>query len=305
MSILFMVMTFAWFHQKRAGYILGGSMTLSRAVEKRYLSLGGEISYKSPVAEILLDNDRAVGVRLTDGSEHRADYVISDADGHATVFDMLKGKYVSDEVRYYYEKLPIFSPLIFVSLGVNRLFNDVPETLSGITFEFESPVTTGGKERRWLGVRIHSYDPTLAPQGKTLLTLLINSNYQYWESLRNDISSYKIEKEKTADTVINVLEKRFPGIASQVEMRDVATPVTFRRYTGNWQGSYEGWLPTWETMRMRISKTLPGLDSFYMIGQWVQPGGGLPSGATTGRHVVQMICKRDDKQFMTSIPSLN
>ena len=301
-SVMAVLMTLAWLHQKTAGYIIGGSMELSRAMEKRYLGLGGEIRYKSRVSKILVENDRAVGVKLVDGSEHRADYVISAADGHATIFDMLDGKYVNDNIRRYYEKLPIFSPLIYIGLGVNRSFEDVPQMVSGLTFQLDKPVTIAGEERNWLGVRIHNFDPSLAPAGKTVLTLMIDSNYAYWESLRKDMERYKGEKKQIADTVVTLLEKRFPGLAAQVEMCDVATPVTFRRYTGNWQGSYEGWLITPETMTLRMSKTLPGLDSFYMIGQWVKPGGGLPSGAMTGRHVIQIICKRDKKPFVTMLP---
>ena len=45
-------------------------------------------------------------------------------------------------------------------------------------------------------------------------------------------------------------------------MIDVSTPMTFERYTGNWQGCYEGFLTTPKTQMMRIKKTLPGLDGF-------------------------------------------
>ena len=44
--------------------------------------------------------------------------------------------------------------------------------------------------------------------------------------------------------MIALLDQRYPGLAGQVEMRDVATPMTWERYTGNWQGSMEGWLIT-------------------------------------------------------------
>ena len=30
-----------------------------------------------------------------------------------------------------------------------------------------------------------------------------------------------------------------------------------------------------------LPRRLPGLDDFYMVGQWVQPGGGLPTGVMT------------------------
>ncbi len=85
-------------------------------------------------------------------------------------------------------------------------------------------------------------------------------------------------------------------------MVDVATPMTFERYTANWKGSMEGWLPTTNNLTLQMKKTLPGLQNFYMAGQWVQPGGGLPSGVMTARESIQMICKKDDKTFQTSEP---
>jgi len=85
-------------------------------------------------------------------------------------------------------------------------------------------------------------------------------------------------------------------------MRDVATPVTFERYTGNWNGSFEGWLLTVDTFGKRMLKTVPGLGNFYMIGQWVNPGGGLPPEAMDGRHVIQLLCHKDKVKFVTSVP---
>jgi phytoene dehydrogenase-like protein len=83
---------------------------------------------------------------------------------------------------------------------------------------------------------------------------------------------------------------------------DVATPMTYENYTGNWQGSMEGWLITTKTMTMRMSKTLPGLQNFYMAGQWVEPGGGVPTAAMSGRNVIRNICQRDKRPFVTRVP---
>jgi phytoene dehydrogenase-like protein len=101
--------------------------------------------------------------------------------------------------------------------------------------------------------------------------------------------------------VIALLDTRFPGFASQVEMRDVASPTTFVRYTGNWKGSFEGWQVTPKTWSLGkvMKKTLPGLANFYMAGHWVEPGGGLPAAAISGRNVVQLICKKEKKRFAT------
>ncbi len=100
--------------------------------------------------------------------------------------------------------------------------------------------------------------------------------------------------------MVRTLDGRFPGLAEQVEMVDVATPATWERYTGNWRASFEGWLPTPANITADRRKTLPGLDGFFMAGQWVAPGGGLPAGVITGRQVVQLMCHKDRRRFRAS-----
>jgi phytoene dehydrogenase-like protein len=55
-------------------------------------------------------------------------------------------------------------------------------------------------------------------------------------------------------------------------------------------------------MFLRMSKTLPGLNNFYMVGQWVEPGGGLPPAAYSGRNLIQILCKQDRRKFITNVP---
>jgi len=62
----------------------------------------------------------------------------------------------------------------------------------------------------------------------------------------------------------------------------------------------EGWLitPANASVLMKpMSQTLPGLSNFYMCGQWVEPGGGLPTGIMSGRRLIKSICKADRKKF--------
>jgi len=105
--------------------------------------------------------------------------------------------------------------------------------------------------------------------------------------------------------VLAFLEKLYPGILEQIEASDVATPLSYERYTGNWQGATSGWLLTPQTMRMMImgvGKTLPGLRNFYMAGQWVEPGGSVALAAMSGRNVLQLICGGDGKPFHAETP---
>ncbi|MGC1376733.1 MAG: NAD(P)/FAD-dependent oxidoreductase [Anaerolineales bacterium] len=303
-ALVALLMTLAWMHNQNAGYPIGGSLPFSQAVEKRYLALGGEIHYKSRVEKILVENGRAVGVRLTDCSEHRADVVISAADGHATIFDMLENKYADDEIRGYYETMPIFEPLVLVSLGVAR---DLSQTPHAVTWKLDQPISIAGEARPSMNMKHYCYDPTLAPAGKSVVEAMFSSNHKYWKELAGDSERYEAEKKQIAITVMEQLDKRIPGLAGQVEVVDVATPLTFERYTGNWQGSFEGWQMTAETMKLTMSgkglrKTLPGLENFYMIGQWVEPGGGLPTGAMSARRMIKTLCEKDKRPFVTNLP---
>jgi phytoene dehydrogenase-like protein len=292
--------TLGFQHTKQAGCPIGGSLEFARAIEKRYLGLGGEVHYRSPVARILVENNQAVGVRLLDGTEHRGDIVISAADGHATIFNMLDGKFVNDKIKKYYSKSPLFPPLLYVGLGVDRSFPPEPHE---IIYKLDKPITIGNTTCDRMCLDIYSYDSTLAPPGKTALVAFFYVDFDYWQKLRlENREQYRQEKEKAANQVIAFLDSRFPGLAKQVEMRDEATPVTWERYTGNWRGSWEGWMFTSKVFMTRMNKELPGLNNFYMVGQWVEPGGGTPAVAASGRNSIQIICKRDRKKFTTALP---
>ena len=293
-SILFFL---AYVSDRMNGFPIGGSLAMAQAVEKRYRALGGDIQYGCRVGKIVVADDKAVGVRLANGDERRADWVISAADGHATIWDLLEGRYLSDTIRRVYDEFKLFPPMLFIGLGVNRTFPDLPRATGGIALELRRPVEVAGESTARLKMTVYSFDPTLAPEGKTLVTLKIQTRYSYWKELAKDRERYLAEKERIAHDVILRLEERFPGFAGQVEMIDVATPVTFERYTGNWQASYEGFLPTPKTARFAIPNRLPGLRNFYMAGQWVRAGGGIPTGVQMGREAVMRICREDGVRF--------
>jgi phytoene dehydrogenase-like protein len=169
-------------------------------------------------------------------------------------------------------------------------------------FPLKTPIEIGGEEIHCLSLRNHSMDRTLALEGKTVLSVIIPSNYDYWAQLEDKQEAYLVEKKKIEGAVINAISEVYPDIKNNVEVIDVATPLTFVRYTGNWRGSYEGWLFTEKSMSLRMPLTLPGLSNFYMAGHWVAPGGGLPAAALTARAAVELMCNNEKIQFTTSKP---
>jgi phytoene dehydrogenase-like protein len=245
-----------------------------------------------------LEDSAAVGVQFEDDSEQRADVVISAADGYTTIFKMLQGQFVNNKIRDRYQNWKPFPPMIFAGVGVNRLFPDSPHTVEGTTFELPQPVNFSGKAHTDLHVRIHNIEPGFAPAGKTVLTSSIECDYEFWKALAADPAAYAAEKEKISMSLISALEQIWPGISSKVEMVDIATPHTFERYTSNFRGSITGWELTPQQGGAIISKSLPGLKNFWMAGQWVYPGGGLPGGVSTAREVIRRQCGLDKKQFV-------
>ena len=284
-------------HAKSAGYVIGGALALVKPIEKRYRTLGGTIKFNSKVVKILVENDKAVGIQLANGEEYRADYILSSGDGRTAIFNLLGGKYINETIKNRYDHPNLSGSLTYIGLGVKRAFTDIPSAIGGLNFPLAKPINIAGKEKKNMNVLIYNFDPTLAPPGKSLVVVQYPTNYDYWHTLRQDIARYQAEKDRIANDIIAGLEQRFPGISGQVEMRDVATPLTWEHYTGIWRGAL-GWMSGADN----ISKTLPGLDNFYMAGLWVNPNGGMPEAVMSGNHAIQLICKNDKKTFVTTKP---
>jgi phytoene dehydrogenase-like protein len=287
----------AYMHTGNAGFPVGGSLEFARAIERRYLALGGQISYRAQVERVLVRNGRAVGVRLYDNQVVSGDAVISAADGRTTLFDMLDGAYLPNVYRRIYDgRLPIHSQMQ-LSLGVDR---DVSADPHWATYLLPEPVTIAGEPRHEIGVKHYCFDPSLAPPGKSVLMTMIPTRYAYWQRIYGR-RLYDTEQIQETEPVIDFLAQRYPGLRGQIEVTDVATPISYERFTGNWLGSTSGWLLTKRTMpllMMGLPKTLPGLKNFYLAGQWVEPGGSVPLAAMSGRHAVQLLCADYGQPFV-------
>jgi phytoene dehydrogenase-like protein len=286
-------------HMGDYGWPAGGSIALARAVERRFLDLGGEIRYGARVQSILVESGRAVGVRLADGSERRADIVVSNANGHATIFQMLGGRYTSPAIRAYYAAPEDRIEMgIHVSFGIARALPPEPHA---IVLPLAEPVTIAGEARHRLYVEPFAFEPSFAPAGKSVLKVVLATSFAWWQDLYRTPERYRAEKERIADCVIGLLETRYPGLRRQVEVVDVATPMTTLQFTGNGHGyrspltALAGALFTGR----RLSQTLPGLADFYMVGQWAGLPG-IPTVAAMGRDVVRAICRNDRRSFTTT-----
>jgi phytoene dehydrogenase-like protein len=280
------------------GWPVGGSLDFSRRIEKRFLDAGGSIHYKSQVEKILVEDNRAVGVRLVDGNEYRADYIISAADGYHTIYDMLDGQYVTGAIDKYYGSVGDSSPFgLIIFLGLTCEFPDAPHAL---TLLFDEPLDIGEIEQDSLHIVTYGSETGLVPKGKSIIKIEAQAKYPYWMKRREaDLSAYREEKKRIAGELINRIAPRFPGLEEHIEVTDISTPPTAERFTGNRYGWQAG--PPEENaseiQRKGLSKTLPGLDGFFHVGQWSMATLGVSSVAIMGHNLVKELCKRDGKRF--------
>ncbi|MBN2027685.1 MAG: NAD(P)/FAD-dependent oxidoreductase [Actinobacteria bacterium] len=299
MPFMLHVAKHAYGYRRDIAWPVGGALEFSRSIAGRYEDLGGEIYYKSRVEKILTEGDRAVGVRLEDGSEHRADIVISNADGRKTILDMLGGRYIDDRVRKWCEEPEdetAFAVMVF--LGVDR---DLSREPSALVILLDKAVEIAGHAFDSLEIQTYGFDSTMAPEGKGVIKVEMPSSYGYWRDLHKDKDRYKEAKSKVAETVIDLLEDHFTGIRGQVEEVDVPTIMTWERYMGGTHGFNN--MPNKKinivsSLFGEWTSTLPGLSGFYLTGSWATQAGALPGNAGSGRDTIAAICKRDGKRFI-------
>ena len=302
LSLLSLVVTLAGLHARESGFPEGGSLEFAHAIENRCLDLGGKIHFKSKVDKIMTEEGKAIGIFLADGTEVRGDYVISAADLYTTLYHMLDGKYIDPMHQELFTSCKLIPSMVQVSFGVNMDLSSQP----GCIGEFFKPEVIKDDRFDWIMVKNYCFDPTLAPKGKSVVVSGFTiDDFSYWEKLAADPGKYRAEKDRIAKEFADELDFKYPGFKSAIEVVDVATPMTYVRYTGNWKGTFMTWIISPDKVKQfrTIKKTVPGLDNFWLSGMWVQPPGGVPTGAMTSRQVIQLMCKKDRKRFITTHPA--
>lgn len=286
-----------WMGAGHAGYPLGGSQAVIRLIAENLQRLGARLRLSARVQNVLVEQGAAVGLRLESGETLRADRVISAADGHSTLQRLLGGRYTEQHLEAAYSSWKPYPSYVQVSLGVAQNLAQLPGFGSRI---LDEPLALDPHTQlKQLSYRCFHFDPTFAPPGKTAVTCFLPTyDCDYWMQLReHEPERYRAEKARIAGLVVDILQHAHPGLRTSIEVTDVSTPATVIRFTGNWRGSMEGWLPTPGIGLRPLPNRLPGLANFFMAGQWITPGGGLPGGLMSARAAVRDLCAQDRVPF--------
>jgi all-trans-retinol 13,14-reductase len=278
-------------------YPEGGVQALADAFARGVTKHGGELAFKNMVNRIMVEDGQAIGIELSDGTRVNSRYVISNVDGRQTFLRLIGEQHLKPNLVKELKETRVTGSAFLVSLGVD--INLKAMGFDGTTIIYNrsdniDDIWSGDPEKCSLWIMMHSLrDPSQAPEGMATVQLASPFPYDsmsYWK--RNPDGTrgkeYKELKEALADRFIAAAEEIIPGLSQHIICKDVATPLTFERYTLNGEGASHGWLPI-PGAKMRSQKTL--IRNLYQAGHWTFPGSGIFTVAVSGKIAAQLVLK--------------
>ncbi|XP_009797222.1 prolycopene isomerase, chloroplastic isoform X1 [Nicotiana tabacum] len=261
-------------------YPVGGVGEIAKSLAKGLVNQGSQILYRANVTSIILDNGKAVGVKLSDGRKFYAKTIVSNATRWDTFGKLLKAENLPKEEEAFqkaYVKAPSF---LSIHMGVKA--DVLPPDTDCHHFTLEDNWTNLEKPYGSIFLSIPTVlDSSLAPEGHHILHIFTTASIEDWEGL--SLKDYEAKKELVAERIIGRLEKTlFPGLKSSIVFKEVGTPKTHRRYLARDSGTY-GPMPRGTPkglLGMPFNTT--AIDGLYCVGDSCFPGQGVIAVAFSG-----------------------
>src|SRR6267142_1847377 len=274
------------------GFARGGTGAISNAIAAAAREAGVEIRTQTPIAKILVSNNRARGVVLENGDEIYADVISSSVDPRLTFVKMIEPGNLPDEfmegVKRY--KFRVSSGKVNLALDGLPNFKCLPGVgahLRGAmsispSVEYMEKAYDEAKYGHWSS---HPYidmviptltDPSVAPPGKHVMSCFVQyAPYKLAPGLNWDT-----EKEKFGDNVVNTIAEYAPNIKDIILHRQVVTPLDLEREWGLTEGNiFQGELSLEQLFFLRPvagwAQFRTPIKNLYMCGSATHPGGGI------------------------------
>lgn len=294
LSMFYFGLPFSGFVENGGHFVKGGSQQLSNHLAAYTEKKGGQVLLGKKVEKIVTQNGRATGVTFRDSFNENLEPVTISCDNvvancaiplvpamldepHATLLQQkIKAKTHSCSLLCIY--LGFNTEL--GDLGIKHYSNYMPGVGVKSMKDVKPNHLGDWSKRSFIFVDYGQVDAQLAPPNKSAGVICTVDYLKDWENLNND--DYKAKKEEVAQTLLERLEKQFPGIRDTIEYYEVATPKTVQHYTSNPSGSVYGFAQTLEqcgTKRFRNNFLIPNV---YFASAWAFPGGGFEGSISGG-----------------------
>ncbi len=253
-------------------YPMGGFYELIKALVAIAEKNGANLRKGVTVAEIVVENGVATGVRLEGGEFVPADIVVSNADMWFTETKLLPEKSRTYTQRYWRKR--VMAPSAFI------MYLGVSEKLPGITHHnllfsedwrknfddiYKSPCLPDGPSLYVCAPSVT--DPSVAPEGKENLFVLV--------PIASDLEISDKEKDSYAAKVLALIENemRLPGLSDKIEYRRIYTVENFAADYNSFKGSALGLAHTiWQTAIFRPKNRSSRVKNLYYVGAGTNPG---------------------------------
>jgi phytoene desaturase len=255
-----------------AYYCRGSFQRLADALAAVVTESGGEVLLRSPVRRIRVEDGRVAGVVLENGQRIAARQVVSNADAGQTLEELVGREAFPRRYAAHvgHMRRSISAFVVYAAAEIQPPAGTCHETFLYPGWDHEDAFHGSlGGEPDWLSVTVPTLsDPSLAPEGRHLLTLTTLVPYA-------SSSTWRERKEPLARRLLERADRHFPGLLRGLRFVESATPRTMERYTRNSDGAIYGWELSPSQVgpgRPAIETPLPGL---LLAGHWTLPGGGV------------------------------
>lgn len=227
-------------------YLKGGSQVMSQALADTVVREGNEVKFNCGIEKIIMENGKAVGVIDENGVNYRSKKIISNISPLHTYGELLEKDQIPMEAREYLKgyTVGISALTCFIGLdctpeeiGFTDSFNLIYDSLNA-NEDFKNAYNLDTKNDPIIATNYTVDDPSVSPEGTSVITAGTLKYATEWEKLSPE--EYHKTKYEAANTIVDRLENRFPGIRSHIEEIEVATPLTHMRYLNHPGGAIYG-----------------------------------------------------------------
>lgn len=283
----------------------GGSSSIVKRMEEEYRRLGGSIINNSEVDELIIEDKKVQAIKLKNNKLVKGDYYVSCVDAYQLTRKLIKEENKDNKFKTRFmrtDKYPLPS-CVYASFTVD--VKKLKALNLTNTFEFECEQFNVAKKcEKSIKIHDYSFDKTFIKDGRVLLTVLVHQDdhdYYYWEKLHQNYQEYSKEKLEIANTIKNRIETRFTSLKDDLEIIDVTTPMTYKRYVNAYRGAYMPFSFTADGRQLLHHSKIKGINNLVMAGQWIIMPGGLPIALMSGKFAIQLIAKKEHKSMFLPI----
>jgi phytoene dehydrogenase-like protein len=278
---------------RSAGVVKGGMGALTEAIANVARGFGAEIRVGARVANVVVEEGRAKGVKLESGEQLAAPVIVSNADPRTTFHQLVDPRYLDASFVRHVECIKYRGSGVRIHLALRDLPEFTAISGSDAAIQLGGPIQISPSldyvqraydcikygepsEHPYLDMLIPTLsDPSLAPQGQHILS--ITAKYVPYQLREGD---WDVRREAFADLVIDTLAAYAPKIRDLILHRQVLVPTDLEKIYGLPEGNpNHGEMTLDQFFHMR---PIPGyaryrgpIDGLYMCGVGTHPGGGV------------------------------